>query len=163
MRRTIILVFTFLLILSLVGCKSAAEMAEEKIAEEITEEMVGGNVDIDGEQVTITGEDGETTTLGGTEWPEGEVASKIAEFKKGVVTYVVESDTECYIQLGEVEEEDYLEYLETIKEDGFTENTISSSFDGGTLYAADNGEGIFINLACNYESNELLITASKQE
>jgi hypothetical protein len=163
MRKIIILFFTAILIFSLVGCKSPSEMAAEKIAEEIAEDVVGGEVDIDGEQVTVTDAEGETTTLGGTEWPGGEVASIIPKFKNGVVTYVVESDTECYIQLGEVEEEDFAEYLEMTKEEGFTENTISSTYDGGTFYTADNGEGIVLNLACNYESNELLITVSKPE
>lgn len=162
MKRVVILLFILLLMVSLTSCKSPSEMAAEKIAEEISEELVGGDVDIDGEQVTITA-DGTTTTLGGTEWPKGDLGSKIPEFKKGVITYVVETETEFMVQLDEVQQGDFEAYLETIKEEGFTENTISSTYDGGTFYTADNGEGIILNLACDYEASQVMITVSQQE
>lgn len=126
MKRMVILLYVFLLIVSLPGCKSPSEMATEKIAEEISEGLVGGDVDIDGEQVTITA-DGTTTTLGGTEWPAGDLGNQIPEFTKGVITYVAETETEFIIQFEEVKQGDFEAYLETIIAEGFTENTISST------------------------------------
>lgn len=162
MKRMVILLYVFLLIVSLPGCKSPSEIATEKIAEEISEELVGGDVDIDGEQVTITA-DGTTTTLGGTEWPAGDLGNQIPEFTKGVITYVAETETEFMIQFEEVKQGDFEAYLETIIAEGFTENTISSTYDGGTFYTADNGQGIIMNLACDCEANQVMITVSKQE
>lgn len=161
MKKFVILIILLSLVYSLTGCKSASEVAGEKLAEKAAEDIVGGNVDIDGEQITITDESGKTTSLGGTEWPKGKLGSEILEYKKGVITYVAESDTDCAIQLEKVKKEDFEDYLSAIKQAGFTENAIVSSFDGGSFYTADNSKGIKIHLASDYESEELMITVTQ--
>ncbi len=161
MKKYFIVILVLLLICSFAGCKSASDVAGEKLAEKAAEELLGDNVDIDGDTITITDENGGKATLGGTEWPEGILASEIPDFKKGVVTYAAESETDCAIQLEEVSKADFEAYFTTVKEAGFTENNLVSSYDGGMFYTALNSEGIIIGLAIDYETNELMITVSQ--
>lgn len=163
MKKLTILILALTLMFSLAGCKSSSEVAGEKLAEKAAEEMLGGNVDIDGDKVTITDENGKKATLGGTEWPSGSLGNEIPEFKKGVITFVAESDIDCAIQMEEVTKKDFEDYLSIVKEAGFTENKIVSSYDGGIYYTANNSKGIKIHLAGDYEASELMITITQGE
>lgn len=61
MRRLLIGSFVIVLALGLVGCKSVSE----KIGEEIAGGVVGADVEVDEDRVTIETDEGETTIAGG--------------------------------------------------------------------------------------------------
>jgi len=142
---------TFLL---LAGCS-----LDKKIGESITEgilEKAGGedaDINIDGEDFSITtedgemtfdedgysfeGEDGEEMTISGdNEWPEGTAADLIPKFDKGKITATMNLDTGCTIVIEEVEKDDYTEYIEKVKDAGFTTDQYESTSEDMSSYAA---------------------------
>ncbi len=60
------------LAIALAGCSAVQDKIGEEIGEEIAGAVVGGDVEVDGDSVTISGEDGDVTIEGGgAELPEG--------------------------------------------------------------------------------------------
>ena len=105
MKKTLICLLIFALLFSFAGC-GAKEKLEEKIAEKVFEEAGGGDLDIDGDKVTIKGDNGETVTFGDNKWPTSELVQNIPEFKDGKVNGVLESADSIVITLELVKEED---------------------------------------------------------
>lgn len=69
------------------GCDATdkiAEKATEKAAEKVIEKSAGSGVDVDldNSKIEIKDEDGNKTIIGSTEWPKGNSADLIPEFKK---------------------------------------------------------------------------------
>lgn len=72
MKRAFVGVLAMLLVLGLSGCGSISEKIGEKVGEEIAGSVVGGEVDVKGDDVTITTEEGDVSITGDTgEIPEG--------------------------------------------------------------------------------------------
>lgn len=163
MKKNVILLFMFLLLITLVGCgakKKIEEKAGEAFAEKVIGEAGGGDVDIDGDTITIKGEDGAEATFGGADWPTSDLANSFPEFTKGKVNTVMDMDGSLFIVLEEVAEEDFIEYLDEIKET-FTEDSYSVETEGNVTYGAANVEGIGISLTY-ITDNTLSITVVPQ-
>jgi hypothetical protein len=143
MKKLLIGLLAFVLILSFAGC-GAREKAAEKAAEKILE-GAGVNLDIDGDKVVIKGEDGQELTIGADKWPSSDLAKSIPEFKGGKIVSVMEADDSLFIMAEEISDEDFMAYLEEIKEI-FTEETYEMSTGTGMMYAAGNGEGLGVTL-----------------
>jgi hypothetical protein len=148
---------------SLTACKSLSETAAEKAGEKIFEHATGGNIDIDGDTVTIKGDDGSNVTLGATEWPKDKIGKEIPELKDGTVTYVVNSDALCMIIVEKIKKNEYEDYLAKVKKAGFTHNEINYSDAALQSISADNGQGISFQLTYNAETEEINITVGKKE
>lgn len=70
-KRILMVVLVVALAFSVAGCKKISEKIGEKVGEEIAGRAVGGDVDVDGDSVTIQTDDGEVSIQGDTgEIPE---------------------------------------------------------------------------------------------
>lgn len=162
MKKIIVGLLAFMLILSFAGCGAKEKMEEkagEALAEKIIKEAGGGDVDIDGDKVVIKGEDGEQATFGQTEWPTSDLAKSIPKFKGGKVVTVMEMNDSLLIALEEASKEDFADYLDEIKQT-FTEQSYDMKSEGNVTYGAENGEGIGVSLI--YTTDQTLsITVAK--
>lgn len=149
------------MILSSSGC-GAKQKLEEKIAEKIVETAVGGNIDIDGDEVTIKGENGEEVSFGSTEWPTSEIAKKIPEFKKGELTNVISSENGVMLVAEKVEEQDFNDYYKNIVKD-FTKDSYFLASKDGVTYTGKNDNGLIASITYSLKDKALNINASQGE
>jgi hypothetical protein len=134
------------------------QKAGEALAEKVLEDAGGGDVDIDGDKVTITGENGEKLTTGGNEWPKSELAKSVPEFKEGKITAVLDSSDYVMVSLESVKEADAAAYYEIVKEE-FTQEPFEANADGSISFGAKNADGIGVTL--QYTEETFTITVSK--
>ena len=160
MKKILIYLLTFMLLISFTGC-CAKEKLEEKVAEKVFEETGGGDLDIDGDKVTIKGDNGETVTFGDSKWPTSELAKNIPEFKDGAVNGVMETADSIVITLESVQEEDVPPYWETIKKD-FPKDVYEMDSAGFSTFSGSNDEGLTVSLAYMSETLTITITAPQQ-
>lgn len=163
MKKIMIMILMMLLVVSLVGCGAKKKM-EEKIGEAITEKMFeeagGGDIDIDGDEITITTEDGESVIFGKTEWPTSDLAKSIPELKSGEVISVMETDGYLMISLEETSQKEFADYLDQIKKD-FVEDSYDIKSEEYLTYGGGNGKGVTISII--YGADETLsITVAKE-
>jgi|BioPla2DNA2_1021312.scaffolds.fasta_scaffold02629_6 hypothetical protein len=148
MKKFIVWILMVLIATSLIGCgtkNKIKEETEETIVEKVIEEAGGGDVDIDGETITIKGEDGQEMIFGNTDWPTSDLAKYIPEFKDGNIVTVMEMNNSLLITLENVSEKDFTDYQDSIK-NIFNENSYEMKSEGGVTYGADNGKEIGIML-----------------
>jgi len=145
--------------LSFGGC-NIKEKAEKAVAEKIAEQALGGNVDIDGDEVTIKGEGGEKVTIGGGQWPDSELSRKLPEFKKGKIVSSLDTGDAVTIILEEVKAEDVGPYLEEIKK-AYPEESYESQGNGMITYSGSNKDKS--SAAVNFSSEEgtIIISVTK--
>lgn len=160
MKKILILTAVAVALLMLVGCGAKQKM-QDKITEKIIETTLGANVDIDGEEVTVKGEDG-SVSFGSTEWPDNELANKIPRFKDGKITSAIKSEGYLFIIIEEVNEKDFNNYYEQVKS-AFTEEAYESTFEGSTSYSAMDKDETAIIISYSLEEETLSIQASLKE
>jgi hypothetical protein len=151
-----------------IGTKITEEMVEESLGEDVEVEIDGdkanysteeGELSIDGDAVTFEGEDG-TVISSGTEneWPEGDAANCLPKLTCGVITYVMNGPEACMLMVEEITEEDYSQYLQEVKEAGYTENQTESVAEGLKIYSGSNKENAVATLSYVPEENSIQIT-----
>ena len=154
-----------LLVLPLAGC-GTKEKVEKKAGEEFVETILeeGGaeDVDIDGDKITVKGEDGEEVILGGGEWPTSELVKSIPEFKSGKVSAVVDSPDSVMITLESVQEEEVSVYFDTIKKE-FSQESYETKMDGLTSLSGKNEAGVGVSLIYADEVMTILVSEALQE
>lgn len=160
MKKILICLLTFILLFAFTGC-GVKEKLGEKVAEKVFEEVGGGDLDIDGDKVTIKGNNGETVTFGDSKWPTSELAKSIPEFKDGTVNGVLESADSIVITLESVQEEDVPPYWETIKKN-FPEDVYEMNSSGFSTFSGSNDESLTVSLAYMDEMLTITITAPQQ-
>ena len=160
MKKILVLITLAVALLMLIGCGAKQKM-EDKLDEKIVETALGGNVDIDGEEVTIEGEDG-AVTFGAGEWPDSDLAKSIPVFKDGNITSVVNSEGYVFIIMEEVDEGNFKEYLDKVKS-RFTEEAYESKFEDTIAYSATDAEGIAMIVSYTTYDKVLSIQASMPE
>ena len=160
MKKILICLLTFILLFSFTGC-GAKEKLGEKVAEKAFKEAGGGDLDIDGDKVTIKGYNGKTVTFGDSKWPTSELAKNIPEFKDGTVNGVLESADSIVITLESVKEEDVSSYWETIKKD-FSKDVYEMIATDFITVNGHNDEGINVSLVYMSEVLTITVTASQQ-
>ena len=158
MKRIIAILMALAMLLALAGCNIRKKIGE-KLVEEMLEQGGDAEVDIDGDTMTIEGEDGSTTTIGGTEWPDSGLAKKIPELKKGTVSYVMQSEESLLLTIDSVEEDDAKNYIDEVKED-FTLDAYEMNYDGGFSYSAKNDSSLIISVT--YTDGTVMITACQE-
>lgn len=142
MKKVAVGVLLILMILCIVGCGAKDKIAEEAgeaLTEKILEESGAEDVDIDGDTITITGEDGEEMVFGQTEWPSSDLAKNIPEFKDGKIISVMETSDSVYIGLEDVNSKDASAYFEKLKKE-FTEDTYEMNSSDSAQFMGSNGE-----------------------
>ncbi len=156
MKKIFIGILVFILAFSFVGC-GAKERLEEKIAKKVFDTAGDGDLDIDGDKVTIKGDKGEQLTFGDSKWPTSELAKNIPEFKDGTVNGVMETTDSVVITVESVQEEDAFSYFETIKKD-FPKDVFEMNAEDSVTFHGNNDAGI--NVALVYISGVLTITVT---
>lgn len=143
-------------ILSLSGC-GIKEKAANAISEKMVEKALGDKVDINGDTLTIKGDNGEEATIGSGKWPDSELARKIPQFKKGTVISSMKTDDNVTISLEKVKAEDLKPYLEDIKK-AYSKDSYESEADGVITYSGSGADNITV--AVHYVSGDeaLIIT-----
>lgn len=162
----IILVITMALSLAACGVKkSINEKITEKVTEGVLEKAIGGNVDIDidGEEVKIQGEDGEVLSFGKTEWPSSGAAGALPVLDKGNVVSVINSDTGAIIIIEKVNEKDYNNYIEELKDAGFINNVTEYSSQESLAYHASSNENVVVGIIYTPKDEALSISVEKRE
>jgi uncharacterized lipoprotein YehR (DUF1307 family) len=165
MKKNLILLFALVLVLSFAGCGIKGKIQDkvgEAIGEKVIEGVGDGKVDIDGDKITIEGDDGTEVTFGGTEWPKSDMAKNIPKFKNGNVISVVESQEAVQINLEEVSKKDFESYLNQIKKE-YTENAFETTSEELISYGADNGKGVGIMLYYGDEAVSITITTVENQ
>lgn len=161
MKRALSLLLVLVFTLSITGC-GIKKKIENKIGEKITEKVLGDKVDIEGDKVTVKGEDGTKVTYGSTEWPKYDIMKDIPEFKKGTISSVTASEAIVIIVAEGVNKEDFEDYWAKIK-DRFTEEPLSLQMNDAYSYGGRDSNGIYTQLVFNSTDNTLGLTVSKQE
>ncbi len=167
-KKTIAILLVVIMIAAVGGC-GVRDQVSEKITEKVTEGVINkaidgeGSVDIDGGKVSIKGEDGEEFSFGDTEWPEDGVAKLIPKFTKGKITSVMNSNEVCGIIIEEVEKSDFDQYLEEVKDQGFTTDPIEFTSDTTASYVAQKDEKTRISLQYDLENKIMSIGVEVSE
>lgn len=157
MKRSICCLLAVLLLTALAGC-GVKEKIAEKAAEEFIEGIGGGQVDIDGDEVIIKGENGEEFTVGSGEWPDSEISREVPKFTKGEITSVLDVGNGFMVTVESVDESDYEAYLEDIKKD-FTVDSYETNAEDYRAYGGSTSEGV--NVQLTYSGNAVSITVAK--
>lgn len=164
-KSIVIFVILALICFVSVGC-GAKDKLEEKAAEKLAEEMLeqGGaeDVDIDGDKVTIKGEDGEEVTFGGDEWPESDLAKNIPEFSKGKFANIMETSNYLMVSFEEVKETDAVAYIEKNKSD-FTLDNYESKSEDTISWVGANDEGLKLSLTLADTSFTIMLLLDESE
>ena len=167
-KKTIVVLLATLMMLSLASC-GVRQSLDEKIAEKVTEGVMnkatGGeaNIDIDKGELTLKGEDGEKITFGGNKWPEGDAAKQIPEFKKGKIVTAMNSDKACTIAIEKVEEKDYKQYVEKLKDRGFTNDVSEFTSESSHSYGAHLNEKTMVFVLYDTQQQVLTINLEIRE
>ncbi len=148
------------LILSSVSCNSTQDETEKTVREEVAEDLQDVKVDNDSGEVTFTDKDGEKVVYGSTEWPKTDIAKTIPEFTKGTIMSVISNKEGALIDIDQVEEKDFQEYLEEVKKN-YSEDAVEGNSDGIFTYSAGNGSGILVLVNYDSEMGVMDISLSK--
>lgn len=163
MSKKVVAILLMVFMIAAVGGCGAKEKMNDKIAESVTEGIINkaldgeGKVNLDGDKVSIKGEDGEELSFGEAEWPDSGAAQQIPSLKKGVVVSTMNSDKFCMIMLEEIEQDDFNQYLEEIKAQGFTNDSFEFNSDTGYSYSASKDENTMISLMYDSEAKSVTI------
>lgn len=161
MRKIAIYIVLIAILISTTACGAKQKM-EEKIAEKIVETAVGADVDIDGEEVTVKGENGEEVSIGSSEWPSSDFAKKLPEFKKGKITNAVSSEDYVMITVEEVEKQDFIDYYMEIIKSFTMDNNVQKALNS-LAYTGNNAEGITMSIVYNVDEKSVNISGGKIE
>jgi hypothetical protein len=148
-------------ILPLGGC-GIKKKAEQAITEKIVEKALGDKVDIDGDKVTVKGEDGEELTIGGGKWPDSDLAKKIPEFKKGKVVTSATEGNSLMVFMEEVEAGDFEAYLEKIKKT-YSQDVYESRSDEMITFGGNDGDKTTVALNFVIKEGTMGITVEKTD
>lgn len=165
MKKILTVLLALILVLGLAGCGAKEKLekkAGEKIAENILEGAGAGDVDIDGDKITVKGEGGEEVTFGGDEWPTSELAKSIPEFRNGKISAVMDSDDYVMITLESVQYEEASAYFEAIKTE-FSLESYETKMDGMISSSGKNGAGIGVTLVYSGEVMTITVAVPQQE
>jgi hypothetical protein len=165
MKKAFSLLLVSILVISITGCgikRKIQDKIGEAIGEKVIEGITDSKVNVEGDKVTIKGEDGTEFSMGSTEWPESDLLKDIPKFDKGSINNVTKSDAMVMIYIEGVEKKDYEDYSEEIKKN-FTENTTSMVMDDIISYGGQNGKGVYVQLIYSTKEGTLNINSTKQE
>lgn len=161
-RKTSLILLSILLIFSLASCgvkQSVNDKITEKVAEGIINKAAGGDatVDINKGEYTVKNKDGEKISFGDTKWPDDFAGGKLPELKAGTISASVVTDNSCVIAVEGIELEDYEEYVEKIKDQGYVDDASDLTSEDLHMYSASADDAI-IYLQYSSEAKNLTIS-----
>lgn len=94
------------------------------------------------------------------EWPEGKAARYLPVLEAGEITYVLNETRNCKIELKQITQEDYDNYLVKLVEEGYSEDESITASKEQRSFTGSNRENAIIELYFNNTENSLEITAT---
>lgn len=166
MKKLLVALLVILLACSLLaGCGVKGKIEQkvgEKIAEKVVEKAISDEntkVDIDGDKITIKGKDGESLSLGLSEWPD---IDYLPEFKKGnIISAAKDAEGNVMIIMEKVDRKDFEDYVGVIKED-FTEETSEIQAEEYLVFEGKNAKGQRAAVQYYINDNSLTIIGKKK-
>ena len=190
-KKSIILFLALAIVLTAAGC-GLANRGKEKMAQKITggilEKVIGDgtkvdisdggltiksqdddgedmeiNFSVDDEQLTIESGDG-SLNIGSGEWPSGRAADLLPKLNEGKLAFVMNTEDFVNLQFEGIDKKTFENYLNEIKNKGFTENTTTVNSEGYFSYSASTAqEDASISLGYGTEDGVLQITVTHSE
>lgn len=167
LKKALVALLVPLMLLLLTGCGAREKISDQitkKITEGVIEKVAGddADLDLDDGKLKLKGDDGSEWSIGGDEWPEGDAADLIPEFKKGNITSVLNSPEGCWINIEGVDEKDFQRYVEDLKKAGFNSNVLNYSYKDSVVYSAELAEKATVMVTYS-QDGVLIIQASIEE
>lgn len=165
LKRLFAMFLAAVLLLSASGCgikRRIEDKIGEAVGEKMIEKMTGQEVDVEGDEITIKGEDGAEITFGSGEWPDNELMKDVPKFEKGTIADVTKSDSLNMILFTDVKQKDYENYRDKIKE-AFTVDAVDLKMDNVITYAGSNGKGVYIQISFNTDDNTVTFSVTKSD
>lgn len=159
-RKMRVLIIIATMSLLMMGCN-----LEEKIGENITEGIIekasGGDLEVEGDNVTYStdegemkideggltfeGEDGSVVSAGGEyEWPEDQAAEYIPKFEGGTISYIYNASDSCMLMIDGLKNDNYDDYIKEVMKKGYTEDKVESTAEDMMLYSGTSKDGVSI-------------------
>ncbi|HHX22903.1 MAG: hypothetical protein ACOX2A_05995 [Tepidanaerobacteraceae bacterium] len=164
MKKILALFLVFVFIFSMSGCgvkKKIENKIGEAIGEKIIEGAIGQKVDVDGDQVTLEGDDGSKFTIGGGEWPKNDLIKNIPEFKGGKIESVMSGEEATVISIDDVDKNAFENYLNNIKND-FTKDAYELNSDEFISYTGMNDKNVQIQLTYDIEGKSMSLAIAQK-
>lgn len=162
-KRIMVFLLAAFMMLSLASC-GARQSMNEKIAEKVTEGVVkkatGGEAELDIKkgELTLKGEDGKTVTFGENKWPQSGAAKLLPELKAGKVISAANSEDASMIMMEQIEEKDFKNYVEILKDRGFKNDVIEFTSESGASYTAQSDDNTAALVIYDSESKSITIS-----
>ena len=169
MKKIIVLVITLTLFMTFTACgvkQKVEEKAQEKAVESVIKNVTGGDadVDIEGDKYSVNYGDGNKVEVGANEWPTGESVENLPKLDKGKIESSVTLGKSCVISIVDLDEKDFEEYFQKVKDAGFTEDAFDICSDEKLVqYQAGSKDGKFITISYEVETKALTIMVSSEE
>lgn len=147
------------------GC-NLKEKISDKISEQMIESTIGedADVEINGDDVSYTTEDGEMTvdesgmtyegedgtviaSGGEYEWPLDQAAAYLPKLECGTITYIANGPDTCMLLVESLVLEDYQSYKEAVIAAGYTKDPLDSSAEDMELYSGASTNQIIVTLS----------------
>lgn len=166
MKKLSIILISFLIITTLSGAVMLRKKLKKTLRKKIIDDAIGDNaeVNIDGEKYSVKYSDGNTLEVASNEWPSGEVADIIPKFNKGTMTAAITVEGICSINIDNVEEKDFMDCFQKVKDACFAENPMNlGSNQTTTIYQAGASGEKYIIISYEAEVKHLNIMGSINE
>ncbi len=157
MTKIGIVVLALMMVLTAAACLRPRARLQENIAENIIEKNleaqgVDADVDINGDEFSMTSEEGDFTVSQNSKWPSSAPAD-IPEFKGGNLTATVEMETQVMLNFEEVKEQEVRDYAAALEKAGFSQ-TMKNEMDDGLFYVFEKGS---MQLTVGYQDQTMSI------
>ncbi len=165
MKRLFTLFLATVLLLSASSCgikRKIEDKIGEAVGEKMIEKMTGQEVDVDGDEITVKGEDGTEITFGSNEWPDNELMNEIPKFNEGSIVEATKSDALNVILINDVKQKDFENYRDKIKEK-FTVDPVDISLDNVITFGGSNEKGIYVQVSYSIDDSTFTLSVSKNE
>jgi hypothetical protein len=157
MNRPILLTLALITAVAPLGCKKIREKMEQKVAEKAVEGMTGGQVQIEGDKVTVNGKDGNGSVQFGTaklpdDWPSeipvypgAKLLTAMTTTDKGVSGHVLTLETTDSV-------DKVITYYKS-KLSGYKSMLDMSSGEGHTLALENDATHLQVNISATPQGN----------
>jgi len=148
------------------GGKETSERAAEEIVEQAIEKAGGGNVDIDvdGDKVTMTGDDYRMESTETTEWPDN-LPDDVPQFTYGKIERVARGEKaetgefNYNIWVHDIDAEAAAKYEADLKKAGWETNAVSVGEQGGMVTAEKGDLGVtFMHSKEEHRGNIMIVS-----
>lgn len=134
MKKLFLVTLICFMVFSFAACKSPDEVVEDDTIKESAEE----DFSLGDDGFNYEGESGEEVNVGGNKWPTDMIAEHMPKLDAGEVTASYNSPDSCILTVNNVKKDQFEDYLDEVKNSGYTKNPLDISQGETIHYYADN-------------------------